>query len=838
MKADGSVIMDTKISTDGMEKGFERIKNDMDSVADAAEKVGNSIKASFSQIDVSGPIAQAKAKVESLEQQLASASAEYKFAISEDDDKSAEKLAAKMTSLYDRLEAARNKLANEVEKAANKQAAAEEKAAQKSIKASEKEAAAKSKAAQKQFNDLTSGARRFGARLTGILSSALVFNVLSSGLRNVTSYFGNALKSNNEFSNALAKLKGAFLTAFQPIYEYVIPAITRLIQWLTSAMQVLGQFLASLFGKSYSQMAKNAESLNKQANAIGGVGDAAKEASKQLMGFDELNRLESTETNTGGGGGGATAAQGANFENDDTLVSKIQTITNKIKEFAEYIPVIFFGLAGLKLGGLIADLATANVEAKTLKDAIKLLGDKLAIAGGITLAITGVALEGKGIYDALTEGLDLTSFGEILIGGGALTGGLSLALSKILPEITILGSKITGGLLGGAIGAIVAGIPAFITGVYDSIVNGIDWLSATLTAAGATAAGAGIGAIIGALGGPIGAGIGALIGLAVGLVTDLVILIVQKWDEICAFFAPAAEWFDTNIIQPVAGFFSGLWTSISSWASDCWNAIVDFFTPAVEWFSQLWGSVSQTFSDIFYNIGVIASGCWEIIATAWGIASDWFNQNVIQPVANFFSGMWEGLKSGAAQAWEGIKSVFSTVATFFGDIFRAAWEKVVAVFSPLGEIFINIKDGILTAFKAIVNGIISGLNQAIAIPFNGINSALMAIKTFSIFGITPFAGLREISVPQIPYLAQGAVIPPNAPFMAVLGDQRNGNNIEAPEDLIRKIVREEAGGVDNSRLEELLEMLISVVEGIEVGDEVIGRAAARYNRRTSRARGT
>lgn len=47
---------------------------------------------------------------------------------------------------------------------------------------------------------------------------------------------------------------------------------------------------------------------------------------------------------------------------------------------------------------------------------------------------------------------------------------------------------------------------------------------------------------------------------------------------------------------------------------------------------------------------------------------------------------------------------------------------------------------------------------------------------------------------QIPYLATGAVIPPNREFMAVLGDQKHGNNIEAPESLLRKIVREEARG--------------------------------------------
>lgn len=46
---------------------------------------------------------------------------------------------------------------------------------------------------------------------------------------------------------------------------------------------------------------------------------------------------------------------------------------------------------------------------------------------------------------------------------------------------------------------------------------------------------------------------------------------------------------------------------------------------------------------------------------------------------------------------------------------------------------------------------------------------------------------------DIPYLAEGAVIPPHAPFYAVLGDQQNGMNLEAPESLLRQIVREESG---------------------------------------------
>lgn len=84
---------------------------------------------------------------------------------------------------------------------------------------------------------------------------------------------------------------------------------------------------------------------------------------------------------------------------------------------------------------------------------------------------------------------------------------------------------------------------------------------------------------------------------------------------------------------------------------------------------------------------------------------------------------------------------------------------------------------------------------------------------------------------NVPYLASGAVIPPNAPFAAVLGDQKNGTNLEAPEGLIRKIVREESSAGGTEQLAQLLETLIATVQNIEVGDTVIGEAASRYTSR-------
>ena len=672
----------------------------------------------------------------------------------------------------------------------------------------------------------------------------------------------------------------------QILTTVLLPAVKTLneiVANLVSATSIISAALSSIFGVQISQNSQiastAAEAADAENNLAAGISNAAKAAKKSLAGFDELNVLQNDSGGGSGGGGSSGGAFDMSMSNETSVTpgegldtAKVERVAEIIKEIAGYVPVIVATLGGLKLGKFLTDLATANIETKTLKDALLLLGKKTLITLEIAVLLGGIALFGKGISDAFKEGVDGVNFAEIL-GGSLTTTGMIAALgaqlatwiskafagSKVATALTtaatnLFGAETAAAMGTGAAGAagaaltaggagVLLGIPAMIAGIYDSLVNKIDWLSAALTAVGGAAAGAGVAVILTALGTAVAPGIGTLIGLAVGLVTDLVILIVQKWDEICAFFAPAIEWFDANVIQPIGGFFSNLWASISQWASDAWEDIKEFFTPAVQWFSDLFNSVSQTLSDIFYNISVIASGCWEVIKVVWGIVSNWFNENVVQPVAGFFSGLWDGFVEKARAAWEGVKTVFGKVASFFSDTFKKAWAGIVKVFSIAGDIFNDIKDGILTAFKSIVNGIIKGLNSAIAVPFNGINWALNKIKSIEIVGITPFSGLKTINVPQIPYLAQGAVLPPNKPFMAVVGDQRHGTNIEAPLSTIQEAVAlvmqdqtsailagfEASVGVQREILEAVL--------GIQIGDDVIGNAVARYSRKQAVIRG-
>ena len=228
-------------------------------------------------------------------------------------------------------------------------------------------------------------------------------------------------------------------------------------------------------------------------------------------------------------------------------------------------------------------------------------------------------------------------------------------------------------------------------------------------------------------------------------------------DAIKGFFSDIGDWFYTNVIEPIGNFFSDLWQDIK----DIANSVAD-------WFVQAWTDIKNFFVDTWNSIKEKASNTWDGIKNVFSTVGNWFHDKVISPVGDFFSGMWGKLKKGAKDAWAGIKDVFSTVANFFGDIFSKAWKKVKDIFSTGGKIFDGIKDGIVNAFKTIVNAIITGINKVVALPFKGINWALNKIKNIEILGLKPFDWIDTISVPQIPKLAKGGIT--NGATLAEIGE--------------------------------------------------------------------
>lgn len=658
-------------------------------------------------------------------------------------------------------------------------------------------------------------------------------------------------------------LKVAVGNAINPIIQTLLPIINTAITSVTKFANAVASVVGALFGKASVQTSTLANSNDSVASSASAGAEAEEElaaattavgkaAKKSLASFDELNILQS---NTGSGESpsgtsGGSVSSGTNIvvttEVEDTFSPKLQAIVDKFKELIEPLKQIDFAPAVeafRRLKEAIAPLTTKLFEGLewawynilvplaewTIEDVLPAFLDLLSAALDLlNVAIEGLKPMGQWLWDEFLKPLAQWTGGVIIdtINGFAdaltrISDWVSNNQEGINNFVTLIGS------IGGAFGAlsIAAKIAEYI-GAVGAMTPEVGLLAAMfpkLSSAIATAGTWITGTLVPAISAAL-AGIGTALGISVGWVLAIVAAVgaaiaavVIYWDEIKVFFTETIPQLWSRFIT----WLGGILDNVALFFSNCWEKIKEFFSPAAEWFSALFGSIGQTFSNVFYNIGVLASGCWEIIKAVWGIVSGWFNENVVQPVAEFFSGLWNGFTEAASQAWEG----------------------VVAVFSIAGDIFTDIKDGILTAFKTVVNGIIKGLNSAISIPFNGINTALQKIKDINILGMTPFSGIKTISVPQIPYLAQGAVIPPNREFMAVLGDQRHGTNIEAPLSTIQEAVAEVMDGYFSANMAgheatvSVLRDILEAVLGIQIGDDVIAQAAERYNRKMNIARG-
>ncbi len=224
-----------------------------------------------------------------------------------------------------------------------------------------------------------------------------------------------------------------------------------------------------------------------------------------------------------------------------------------------------------------------------------------------------------------------------------------------------------------------------------------------------------------------------LIVAAIAAVIAIIVLCVKHWDEIKE--AAAKAW---------------------DWIKEKWNA-------AGEWFrTKVTEPIKNFFTNLKDSIKNAFSTAWDWIKGVWEKASTWVNDKVILPIANFFSGLWDGIKSAFKTAFDFIAHAFKTYVN--------GWIFIV-------ENFINF-------FIKAINLLIKGLNK---ISFD------IPDWVPSIGGKTFGFNIREVPKVSIPRLATGAVIPPNAEFAAILGDQKHGRNLEAPEGLIRQIVKEESG---------------------------------------------
>ena len=246
-----------------------------------------------------------------------------------------------------------------------------------------------------------------------------------------------------------------------------------------------------------------------------------------------------------------------------------------------------------------------------------------------------------------------------------------------------------------------------------------------------------------------------------------------------------------DVLSGVADFITGAFTG--DW-SKAWDGIKLIFSGVID-------AIVSLFRGLYNTIVALLQGAWDIIKSIWSVVSSWFNNAVIKPLGNLFNGIWNTLKNGAQNTWNGIKNIFSSVASFFKNIFTNAWNGVKNVFSTGGRIFSGITEGIVSAFKKVVNTIIAGINKVVALPFKGINTALKKVRDISFLGIEPFKGLiKLIDIPQIPSLETGGVLDQETIVrVAEYSNAKSNPEIVSPRDMMKETMKEaiEESGMNN-----------------------------------------
>lgn len=238
--------------------------------------------------------------------------------------------------------------------------------------------------------------------------------------------------------------------------------------------------------------------------------------------------------------------------------------------------------------------------------------------------------------------------------------------------------------------------------------------------------------------------------------------------------------------------------------------IIGGIATAVSAIIPIIGAVVGALNPVTLAIGAAVAAIallvanWDTVKDAMQKFDD-FLQNVFEKdftkiFGPVLGGALNGFFASVKTIWESIKKIFNGIIDFITGVFSGNWEKawtgIKDIFSGVWELLVSVTKTPINVIIGMINGLVSGVVEGINIIIRALNNL-----NFDIPDWVPFIGgehvgfnIKEIVPPKIPYLASGAVIPPNAPFMAVLGDQKHGTNIEAPLDTIKQAVREVIGG--------------------------------------------
>ena len=682
------------------------------------------------------------------------------------------------------------------------------------------------KAIQARLSAMTKSMGRFSRRIAGLASSALIFNLLSSGLRQMTNYMGTALLSSASLRQALGNLQGAAATAAAPLIQVLTPALTALANAAATVFAYLAKLVAFLTGKTVS-------SAKAAAKGMSGTSKAAKDAAKSLAGFDEIERLDAKT-----GSGASSITPNYNFDAKSPFLDSVlaaieagewnqvgQLFAQKLNEAMAAIPWPDIQDKAQTWAANIADTLNGFIDRLDWR----LVGSTLA--QGLNTALI--------FADTLVQGIHWDTLGN------GIGNGMNQCVEELdweaLGRLMIAKWKIVFETLHGFIQTFdFSALGDAFARATMAAINNIDWPQAAAD----------------------------LVSGAAGLLESLAHWIDGlDWQQIGSTIAECITNIDyAELAQAILDLLSAAVTGLADGLSALAGHLVgDFIQGIKQWFDdvQTQAAVAGYGDDVAQYL---FDGFIDGLEALWNGIGQWIYDHIFTPFKNgiceafgihspsteaksWGSYISQGLLDGLASKWENITGWLRDLKQNFVDAWDNIRAKTSEAFNSIGQTISDIWNGITSTIKTAVNGIIGFINRMISAVVTGINAVINALNGLSFDLPDIFGGghvgfhISTLTAPQIPYLAQGAVIPANREFLAVLGDQSHGTNVEAPLDTIKQAVAEvmedlQAGQMAGfEAVVAVLREILSAVYGIELTDEDVGRAVQRWQRKQAIATG-
>ena len=582
----------------------------------------------------------------------------------------------------------------------------------------------------------------------------------------------------------------------QALIQVLLPVIRVLNQIVSSLIDIANAFnaaISSIFGGATTQIQQTQaavggvsagidEAVDNQNALTDATKETNKEQQKSLATFDEINTLSSGAGGAGGSGGAGAGGVGLSQFTPITSENIIESgAENKILDLIERLKNAFQPFEDS------FNMAFSNISAgaNRLFDVFRDIWNDIRSLG-------------SPLYDWFTN--EFTAFlNQFILTVGTIVGGLLDSVAMVL-------SDIWNHLLFPA-------LQQFITAILPALT---EWATQFL--------------------------------MTVELLfVEVKALFDQIWQDA---FVP--------FLDLLANIWTGLWEGwLNVWneyGEEIFSKIREAISNTFDTLQNIWETIAapiwQTFMDTLDELwNEHFQPLWENIVefvTLLGELALTIYNNFILPIVNWFVDTFgpgiAGAVSTVIEVLGGFVGIAVDVANGVLEALNGVLNFLIGVFSGDWE---RAWDGISQVFKGVWNGIVGALEGAINLIIRGINWLISQLNkvSFSVPDWVPAIGgksfgfnIPKISEVSIPRLAQGAVIPPNREFMAVLGDQTRGNNIEAPEDLIRRIVREESGGMTTELLQQIL-AAIQAGQVIKVNETVLGRTSAKAINKITRSSG-